>query len=139
MRRRAGRFDGRSGRDVRRLCAILAACAVGPFAAPALAANPAVDSGRRIAQRDCGECHAVIGSNSPLPAAPPFNTLQSRLGVDGLHRALQSGMLAGGQAELEEGRRPGHPRMPRVKLDGDEFVALTAFLDSLTPQRRAPR
>jgi mono/diheme cytochrome c family protein len=92
-------------------------------------------AGRRIAQRDCGGCHAVGEGPSPNPASPPFRDLHLRYSPGELRRALEGGMLAGAPRELEEGATPMHPLMPRVRLDADELAHLTAYLESLEPAR----
>ncbi len=81
--------------------------------------TPEVSAGRRLAQRACGECHAIAETGaSPLSDAPPFRLLYQRFDVANLPLALDEGMLV------------GHPRMPTTRLDDDEIVYLTAFLKS---------
>lgn len=95
--------------------------------------GPALTAGRRIAQQNCGECHAVGRGRSPLADAPPFRLLYQRYGSRTLGDLLQEGMLAG---PGDEGAQPMHPRMPAVKLDPDQVSDLTAYLASLQPRRR---
>jgi mono/diheme cytochrome c family protein len=57
--------------------------------------GPATAAGRRIAQQNCGECHAVGRGPSPLADAPPFRLLYQRYGSRTLGDLLQEGMLAG--------------------------------------------
>jgi mono/diheme cytochrome c family protein len=102
--------------------------------APAWARQgPAIAAGRRIAQQNCGECHAVGRGPSPLPDAPPFRLLYQRYGSRTLGDLLQEGMLAGPR---DEAAQPMHPRMPVVKLDPDQVSDLTVYLASLEPRRR---
>jgi mono/diheme cytochrome c family protein len=96
---------------------------------------PEEAAGRRIAQRECGACHAVDEGDSPLPEAPPFRLLHRRYPVGGLDQILREGMLAPADPQ-EEGRPAGHPRMPTVALDIDERDALIAYLRSLEPRLR---
>ncbi|PZR37415.1 cytochrome c [Caulobacter segnis] len=104
-----------------------------------LAASPAVgqasaENGERIAQRACGGCHAVRGSRSPLPDAPPFARLHARYRQGGLDALLDEGMLAPPQPP-EEGSPRTHPRMPMARLDDDQRADLKAYLKSLEPKR----
>ncbi len=94
----------------------------------------AVAFGRTIAQRHCGECHAIdTGAKSPHPDAPPLPQLHRRFPVERMDEALELGMM------------DDHPRMPNFELDADERQALTAYLASfgdrpVTPRRpAAPR
>lgn len=57
------------------------------------AASPSATSGQRIAERNCGGCHAVGPGVSPLAVAPPFRTLHDRYPRGGLDEILQEGML----------------------------------------------
>jgi mono/diheme cytochrome c family protein len=108
-------------------------------AAPALAEtpNPDVAAGRRIAERNCGGCHAVAQGFSPLADAPPFRDIHRRYPAGGLPQILQEGMVAPLRPP-EEGSVPHHPRMPMAELGDDEVAALTAYLKSLEPARKAP-
>lgn len=105
----------------------------------ALAASPAVgqasaENGERIAERACGGCHAVRGTRSLLPDAPPFARLHARYRQGGLDALLDEGMLAPSRPP-EEGSPRTHPRMPMAKLDDDQRADLKAFLQSLEPKR----
>lgn len=106
---------------------LLAGCAWGQATAP-------ISQGQRVAQRSCGGCHAVADGPSPLADAPPFRDLHRRYPAGGLKQLLDEGMLPSTRP-LEEGSRPGHPRMPEAKLDLDEVAALTAYLRGLEPGR----
>jgi mono/diheme cytochrome c family protein len=94
-----------------------------------------VEFGRRIAERNCGECHAIGAGRSPNPDSPPFRLLYRRYRAGGLDALLAEGMLAP-TAPPEEGSVPVHPRMPQVVLGDDEIAALKAYLHSLEPPFR---
>lgn len=105
----------------------------------ALVASPALGqasaaNGERIAQRACGGCHAVRGTKSPLPDAPPFARLHERYRKGGLDALLDEGMLAP-PTPPEEGSPRTHPRMPMAKFDDDQRADLKAYLHSLEPKR----
>ena len=104
-----------------------------PGAASAVAAR--VLAGKRIAEQNCGGCHAMTGGPSPAPAAPPFPSLYLRYGPGGARSALEEGMIANNPKQLEEGAMPMHPEMPRIELGLDEIANLTAYLESLEPRR----
>lgn len=117
----------------------LAAAALLLLTASAAEASQAtrIAAGRRIAERNCGGCHAIGPGASPLPGAPPFRELHRRYPAGGLEQLLQEGMLAP-EAAPEEGSPRRHPRMPQVALGPDEAANLKAFLQSLEPGRRRP-
>ena len=90
-------------------------------AVPALAQAP---SGRQIAERDCGPCHAVTVSDmSREPAAPPFRTLGARYDVGNLAEALAEGISV------------GHPKMPVFSYPPDQVQRLIDYLRRLQPIR----
>ena len=93
-------------------------------------AAPGMSGGQRIAERNCGGCHAVASGASKLADAPPFRTLQDRYPPGGLDQILQEGMLRPSRMP-EEGSPPSHPRMPMADLDDDEVAQLKAYLRSL--------
>ncbi|QUD86442.1 c-type cytochrome [Phenylobacterium montanum] len=111
--------------------------AVAAFACAGLVRSEPADVafGRRIAQRNCGACHAIGAGRSPNAAAPPFRDLHRRYGPGGLDALLSEGMLAPADRS-EEGSSRYHPRMPHLALDEDEVAALKAFLHSLEPVRK---
>lgn len=89
---------------------------------------PEVSAGRRIAERNCGECHATGTTGESRQAdAPAFRTLSRRFDVARLPLALENGMLV------------GHPHMPLIQLDADEVDALTAFLKSFAAEQPEPK
>ena len=104
---------------------VLVASAAALFGAAACvnasaAQSPDVAAGQRLAQRICGECHAVTGNGpSPLADAPLFKDLPGQFDLSQFTDAYDSGMFE------------GHPRMPLVELDPDQLDELAAFLNSL--------
>lgn len=77
-------------------------------------------NGLRLAQRDCGGCHAVEPCRqSPAADATPFPRLSERYDVNQLAKALEGGLMV------------GHPRMPLVTLDADEIADLAAYVKSV--------
>lgn len=120
-------------RPIRTLAA--ASLLAGGLAATAMAASAQVSvvNGQKLAQRQCGGCHAVSGLKSPLPGAPAFAKLYLRYPPGGLDRVLSEGMLSP-QSPPEEGSPPTHPRMPQVKFDDDQRADLKAYLRSLDPR-----
>ena len=100
--------------------------------------SPAISGGQRIAERNCGGCHAVASGESKLADAPPFRTLHDRYPPGGLDVILQEGMLRPSRMP-EEGSPQFHPRMPMADLDDDEVVQLKAYLISLDPRSQPPQ
>lgn len=96
-----------------------------------------VAAGQRIAEENCGMCHATGKGPSPLPGAPPFRDLYHRYPAGGLAQLLQEGMIAP-TSPPEEGRPQQHPRMPQVLLDDDQVAELPAYLSSLDPHAKRP-
>lgn len=113
---------------------VAAAVQASPEPAPRPLSSQAL-GGQRIAQRNCGICHAVDARPSPLADAPPFATLYRRYPPGGLDQILTEGMLAPSR-KPEEGSPDHHPRMPMVELDDDEVAQLKAYLRSLDPRPR---
>ena len=87
-------------------------------------------AGRRIAERNCGGCHAVRGGLSPEPAAPPFTRLHALLRPGQLAQILEQGMIPP-LDPLKDEPVVLHPKMPRTVLGADELAKLSAYLDSL--------
>jgi mono/diheme cytochrome c family protein len=88
--------------------------------------------GQRIAERNCGACHAIGAGPSPNPKSPPFRLLYRRYRRGKLDSLLAEGMLAP-TFPPEEGGAPRHPWMPQTVLGEDEIAALKAYLHSLEP------
>ena len=97
---------------------------------------PGISGGQRIAERNCGGCHAVGSGDSKLADAPPFRTLHDRYPPGGLDEILQEGMLRPSRMP-EDGSPKFHPRMPMADLDDDETAQLKAYLRSLDPRSLA--
>lgn len=95
--------------------------------------GPTIAFGRGVAQRFCGQCHAVGDGKSPFEDAPPFRDLHLRYKSGGLDALLAEGMITP-DPSMEEGNMPGHPRMPQRRLGYDERAALAAYLRSLEPR-----
>jgi cytochrome c len=83
--------------------------------------QPSLSGGRRIANAQCGTCHAIDRQGeSPNPRAPRFRDLGPRYPFDGLREALAQGMIV------------GHPAlMPKVVLGPAQIDDLIAYLKSL--------
>lgn len=130
--------DARRGASLSFATAFLVLCVWGaPIsssrAQPAPAASGDQINGQRLAQRYCGQCHAVAQGASPLPDAPPFPRLFTRYRPGRLDAILAEGMLAPSQPP-EEGSPRSHPRMPMAKLDDDQIADLKAYLRGLDPR-----
>jgi len=91
-----------------------------------------VAAGQRIAEANCGGCHAVGSGRSPEPRAPAFSTLHRRYPAGGLAQILEEGMIAPLERP-DEGPVLLHPSMPMAVLGPDQIAALTAYLRSLEP------
>ncbi|CAN5350534.1 cytochrome c [soil metagenome] len=115
------------------LASLIGACALA--GAQPQREPPSMSGGQRIAERNCGGCHAVGAGVSKLADAPPFRTLHERYSPGGLDQILREGMLRPSRMP-EEGSPPSHPRMPMADLDDDEVAQLKTYLRSLDP--RAP-
>jgi cytochrome c len=78
------------------------------------------EQGEAIAQRLCGACHGLgRAERSPIPSAPAFRRLDSRIDLDDM------------QDRLEDGNLGDHPQMPVFVLRDDEAAALVAYIKSL--------
>jgi cytochrome c len=96
---------------------LLGACA---SEAPASADSELVERGHALAERNCGACHAVgREGRSPLPAAPPFRTLENRYPIEDLAESLAEGIIG------------GHPEMPERAFAPEDVDALLAYLATL--------
>jgi cytochrome c len=79
--------------------------------------GPLERDGLALADRMCGQCHA-IGKSGPSThsAAPAFRNLSRRIDLDAFTRQLREGLLS------------GHPDMPTFRFSRDDARALTAYL-----------
>jgi cytochrome c len=105
----------------------LSALLVALFASSAMlpAAAQDVDAGRKIAQRNCGRCHAIADKGgSPFRKAPPFRDIAAKGNVDQLQEALAEGIMV------------GHPAMPEFTLMPQQIADFLAYLESLAPVAR---
>jgi mono/diheme cytochrome c family protein len=96
---------------------LLVACAEAPKTPP-----PAhlVSVGERIAQQQCGECHALSTTRvSPLADAPTFASLRPRYSRAAMAAVLNQRMVT------------IHPRMPRLRLEEDEIAQLLDYWESI--------
>jgi cytochrome c len=105
--------------DVRKVvCSLFVLAFVG--SEPTLAADPAAERGRVLAQTNCSRCHSVDKvTPSPLSIAPPFRTFHQQYPVESLQEALG------------EGIRTGHPSMPEFRFDPDQIRDFIAYLKTL--------
>lgn len=100
--------------------------------APQVLASPSeltpreqIELGRRLAERNCGMCHAVGSTGvSRDPEAPPFRHLNRRMRVDDLGEGLATGILT------------GHPDMPQFRFEPREVVAIVRYVRSVQAQPR---
>ena len=99
--------------------AVLALCLV--LAAPLAAAErERSEAGRALAEKHCGECHAIDATgDSPHKEAPPFRTFVTRWPLESLEESLAEGIVT------------GHPDMPAIVLEPDEIGALIEHLHTL--------
>jgi mono/diheme cytochrome c family protein len=109
-----------------KLSALVLACIAGSaLVQSALAKDqPSLSAGRRIAEAQCGRCHAVDRQGESLnPRAPRFRDLGARYPLDDLREALAEGMIV------------GHPAlMPKVALEPIQIDNLIAYMKSLQPR-----
>ncbi len=76
--------------------------------------------GRALAVALCSRCHAVETKGaSPLPAAPPFRTLEERYPIESLAEGLAEGLVT------------GHASMPEVRFEPEAIADFLAFLRGL--------
>ena len=89
-------------------------------AAHAAAGPEEVMRGRRLAERNCIQCHAVgARGDSPVAAAPRFREIFRRYPAGSLQEAFERGLLT------------RHPSMPQIRLMPGEIVDLVAYIKSL--------
>ena len=80
-------------------------------------ANEDTAEGKRLAQINCGKCHALESSGaSPLEAAPPFRDIAVNYDAGELEDAFNDGIVA------------THPAMPDWKMTGDQARELAAYI-----------
>lgn len=82
--------------------------------------DDSIARGLAFVTENCAACHAVgPEGESPVAAAPPFRTLQSRYPIEALAEAFAEGIVT------------GHADMPEFVLDPDEIDDVLAYLRSL--------
>jgi mono/diheme cytochrome c family protein len=92
-------------------------------ASSAFATETLQQRGRDLAQRLCGDCHAIgRRGTSPLPAAPRFRAIDDRVDLSQLPRRIQDGLLS------------GHQDMPMFRFTSDDADALVAYMRSIQGQ-----
>ena len=76
--------------------------------------------GMALAERLCGDCHAIGKAGaSPRPPAPVFRGLGDRVDLDDFPHRLRQGLIS------------GHPDMPSFRFTREDARALTAYLRSI--------
>jgi cytochrome c len=86
------------------------------------AARDDVARGRKIAEANCGRCHAIGRTGeSPNPASPPFRTLAGKYPLENLEEALAEGIVVG----------HGGLDMPRFRFAPAQIEALLTYLASI--------
>jgi mono/diheme cytochrome c family protein len=97
----------------------LAALALALALPPPVAAAD-VAAGRRLAQAQCGVCHAVGRTGaSANPLSPPFRNLAARYPLSDLEEALAEGITV------------GHSGMPEFVFSPRQIDDLLAYMRSL--------
>ena len=88
------------------------------------AAGPDLEAGKALAEKYCGNCHAVgpIGE-SRLAAAPPLREIANRYSVWNLEEALAEGIVT------------GHAEMPQFVLKPSEITNLLSYMDTLAKKK----
>ena len=86
-----------------------------------LGASPTeIAAGQRMAEEQCGTCHAVArDAQSPMRNAPPFSYLGRNYPVSSLAEALAEGMIT------------GHDGMPEWELKPAEIRGLLGYIQSV--------
>ncbi len=81
-------------------------------------------AGRVLAERNCSTCHAIGPSKqSPVPAAPPFQTLANQWPPEYLQEALAEGIQVGhGGTGIQ---------MPEFHFEPQQIEDLIAYLNTL--------
>ena len=91
------------------------------LASPAFAKGEAA-RGKKIAEVNCAECHAVGRTGaSPNEKSPPFRTLAQRYPLQELEESLGEGIMVG-----HEG-----PELPLFEFEPQEIEDLMAYLKTI--------
>ncbi len=104
-------------------CALgLAGCMHGPaWEEEDMGASPAeIEAGQRMAEDQCGTCHAVArDTRSPVRNAPPFSQLGRNYPISSLAEALAEGIVT------------GHDGMPEWELEPSQIRGLLGYIQSI--------
>jgi cytochrome c len=86
-----------------------------------LGASPAeIAAGQKMAEEQCGTCHAVArDTQSPMRNAPPFSYLGRNYPISSLAEALAEGIIT------------GHDGMPEWELEPAEIRGLLGYIQSV--------
>ena len=84
------------------------------------AAQDAIDRGRGLVTKLCGDCHAVGRTGaSPHAGAPTFRSLDDRMDLDAFMDRLRAGLQS------------THADMPSFRFSRDDARAVVAYLRSI--------
>jgi cytochrome c len=109
-----------------RLIPLLAAALALALVSPALAKGD-VGRGKKIAEINCAECHAVGRTGASANAkSPTFRTLAQRYPLQELEESLAEGIMVG-----HEG-----PEMPLFEFEPQEIEDLMAYLRTIQVRKR---
>ncbi len=109
-----------------RLIPLLAAALTLGLAGPAFAKADAA-RGKKIAEVNCAECHAVGRTGASANAtSPPFRTLAQRYPLQELEESLAEGIMVG-----HEG-----PEMPLFEFEPQDIEDLMAYLKTIQVKKR---
>jgi mono/diheme cytochrome c family protein len=88
-----------------------------------LAQQPDPATGKRVAEQDCGSCHAVQRgqSKSPVAHAPTFDAIAA--------------LPSTNELSLRVFLRTSHAGMPNIIVREDEIDPLIAYIVTLKPAR----
>ncbi|NMG40238.1 cytochrome c [Chelativorans sp. ZYF759] len=107
---------------MRRVAAIVAGVALVWAAQVAAADRESEFRGRRLAEANCYDCHALALYDESLdPRAPPFRELALRGDVEALRADMAGDLFA------------RHPKMPDFEPTPDQIDDLVDFIESLAP------
>ncbi len=80
------------------------------------------DTGAEMADRLCGECHAIASGPSPVADAPAFSGLARKWPIEYLAEALAEGIVTSHRPDVE---------MPEFVLTPEQIDDLLAYLESV--------
>ena len=92
-------------------------------ASSALAQQPDLATGKRIAEQDCAFCHSIQATvpKSPVAQAPTFEAIAA--------------LPSTNELSLRVFLRTSHAGMPNIMLKPEEIDPLIAYIVSLKPPR----